>query len=307
MKTIKNVLICGLGAIGSIYAVKISKNKNANLSVLVDEARLKRYIQEPLIFNNKEYTFNYITREQNFIADLIIIATKNNALDSVLKDINKFVGENTIILSLLNGLKSEDIIADVFGKDKILYSYYIGHTSTRTGRKIIHDDIYTTVFGAKSNVTYTENVLAVKNFFEKTKIEYDIPVDMEYSRWWKFLVNVGYNQASAVLEAPYKVFQNSQRANDIAVHLMQEAVEVAKASGVKNTEKLIPEVLECIKTMLPETRTSMLQDIEAHRKTEVDIFAGYVSSLGEKYGIKTPYNDIFYEIIKAIEDKNSKK
>ncbi len=306
MKEIKKVLICGLGAIGSIYAVKILQNNKADLSVLVDKARLSRYKSEPLNFNGKEYLFKYITPEENFSADLIIIATKNNSLRHVLTEINNFVGENTIILSLLNGLKSEDIIAETFGKDKVLYSYYIGHTSTRTGRNVIHDDVYKTVFGENDNTLPSQNVMAVKNFFEQSNIKYEIPVDMEYSRWWKFLVNVGYNQASAVLNASYGDFQNSERVNNIAINLMKEAVEVAKAYGVKNTQNLIPEVLECIKTMLPQTRTSMLQDVDARRETEVDVFAGYVSELGKKYNIATPYNDMFLEIIKAIDDKNQR-
>ena len=306
MKEIKKVLICGLGAIGSIYAVKILQNNKADLSVLVDKARLSRYKSEPLNFNGKEYLFKYITPEENFSADLIIIATKNNSLRHVLTEINNFVGENTIILSLLNGLKSEDIIAETFGKDKVLYSYYIGHTSTRTGRNVIHDDVYKTVFGENDNAVPSQNVMAVKNFFEQSNIKYEIPVDMEYSRWWKFLVNVGYNQASAVLNASYGDFQSSERVNNIAINLMKEAVEVAKAHGVKNTQNLIPEVLECIKTMLPQTRTSMLQDVDARRETEVDVFAGYVSELGKKYNIATPYNDMFLEIIKAIDDKNQR-
>lgn len=306
MKEIKKVLICGLGAIGSIYAVKILQNNKADLSVLVDKARLIRYKSEPLNFNGKEYLFKYITPEENFAADLIIIATKNNSLRHVLTEINNFVGENTIILSLLNGLKSEDIIAETFGKDKVLYSYYIGHTSTRTGRNIIHDDVYKTVFGENDNTVHSQNVMAVKNFFEQSNIKYEIPVDMEYSRWWKFLVNVGYNQASAVLNASYGDFQSSERVNNIAINLMKETVEVAKAYGVKNTQNLIPEVLECIKTMLPQTRTSMLQDVDARRETEVDVFAGYVSELGKKYNIATPYNDMFLEIIKAIDDKNQR-
>ena len=306
MKEIKKVLICGLGAIGSIYAVKILQNNKADLGVLVDKARLSRYKSEPLNFNGKEYLFKYITPEENFSADLIIIATKNNSLRHVLTEINNFVGENTIILSLLNGLKSEDIIAETFGKDKVLYSYYIGHTSTRTGRNVIHDDVYKTVFGENDNTLPSQNVMAVKNFFEQSNIKYEIPVDMEYSRWWKFLVNVGYNQASAVLNASYGDFQSSERVNNIAINLMKEAVEVAKAYGVKNTQNLIPEVLECIKTMLPQTRTSMLQDVDARRETEVDVFAGYVSELGKKYNIATPYNDMFLEIIKAIDDKNQR-
>ena len=189
----------------------------------------------------------------------------------------------------------------------MLYSYYIGHTSTRVGRNVAHDGVYKTVFGEKYNNEYSNNVLTVKNFFDKTGINYEIPVDMEYARWWKFLVNVGYNQASAVLNASYGDFQKSEQANKLAIKLMNEAVEIARACGVKNTDRLIPEVLEVVSTMVPETKTSMLQDVEAGRKTEVDIFAGYISELGKKYGIKTIYNDMFLEIIKAIDDKNSKK
>ena len=150
-----------------------------------------------------------------------------------------------------------------------------------------------------------DKVKCVKNFFDKTNINYEIPEDMDYARWWKFLVNVGYNQASAVLRASYGDFQNSQRTNDVAVNLMREAEKIAKAEGVKNTEKMVPDVLKTIEKMLPETKTSMLQDIEAKRQTEVDIFAGYVKRLGEKHGIQTPYNTLFYELIKAIDEKNS--
>ena len=304
MSKIKNVLLCGLGAIGSIYAVKTVQNPNVKLKVLIDNSRLNRYKKEPITFNEKEYSFDYITpMEQNFKADLIILATKNNGFQEALNNIKEFVKKDTIIISLLNGLKSEDDIANMYGKDKLLYCYYIGHTSTRINRKIIHDDVYNTVFGEKNNETYSQNVIRLKEFFEESNINYEIPVDMNYSRWWKFLVNIGYNQASAVLNANYGDFQKSEKINNIAIKLMEEAALVAKAEGVKNTENIIPEVLTVIEKMLPETRTSMLQDIDSKRKTEIDIFAKYVCELGEKHNIKTPYNNMFYELIKAMEDK----
>lgn len=305
MSSIKKVLICGLGAIGAIYAVKIAPKTDIELKVLVDSSRFERYKSSPLVFNGVSYNFDYVLPSRtDFVADLIIIATKNNVLDEVIENLKNFVGPETIILSLLNGLKSEDILSDVFGEEKVLYSYYIGHTSTRVGRNVVHDDIYKTVFGEKDNSKYSENVLKVKDFFDLTKINYEIPVDMDYSRWWKFLVNVGYNQASAILNASYGVFQTSEKANNFAIKLMEEAVELAKLSGVKNTQQLIPEVLDVIKTMLPDTRTSMLQDVDAKRQTEVDIFSGYICELAQKYNISVPYNKIAYEIIKAIDDKN---
>ena len=306
MEEIKTVLICGMGAIGSVYANAISEYNNNILSVLVDESRLKKYKTNPPIFNNKTLNLNYITPDsQHLKADLILIATKNNTIDEALKNIENFVTQDTIILSLLNGLQSEDLLAEKFGSDKILYSYYIGHTSTRNGRNVIHDGVYKTVFGEKDNTNYSKNVIKLKNFFDKTDIPYEIPTDMNYSRWWKFLVNVGYNQASSVLNSSYKYFQNCPKVNDFAIKLMEEAANIAKAEGVKNTQLLIPEVLKVISTMLPETKTSMLQDIEADRPTEIDAFAGYIVTLGKKHNIETHYNRIVYDIIKALEEKNS--
>ncbi len=306
MNKVKNVIICGLGAIGTIYAARIADAGNINLKILLDEERIEKYKTNPTVFNNKEYSFDYITGDYcGFNADLIIIATKNSGLMEAVDAVKNFVNENTVFISLLNGISSEDVIASVYGFDKVLYSYYIGHTSTRQGRSIVHDGVYKTVFGEKDNQQLSKKVLKVKEFFDSTGIPYEIPVDMDYSRWWKFLVNVGYNQASAVLNASYGVFQNSERANNLAINLMQEAANLAKAMGVKNTHQLIAQVLDVIKTMLPETRTSMLQDIDAKRQTEVGIFAGYIVESAKKYSIHVPYNKVVLDIISAIDEKNA--
>lgn len=308
MNEIKNILICGLGAIGSVYAAAISEYDHRALNILVDKDRLDKYTKNPRIFNNKIYNFNYTTpQETNIKADLIIIAVKNNAMDEVIANIKNFVKEDTIILSLLNGLQSEDMLIEKFGEEKVLYSYFIGHTSTRNGNCITHDGVYNTVVGKDDNSVYSEPVKRVKSFFDKAGIKYEIPIDMKYARWWKFIFNVGYNQASSVLNTEYKYFQNCENVNNIAINLMEEAVEIAKAQGVNNTEKLIPEVLEALKMMLPEASTSMLQDITAKRQTEVDAFASYICKLGKEHNIPTPYNSIVYDIIKAMEEKNSYK
>jgi len=273
--------------------------------VLVDEFRFKKYKKEPLIFNGKKYEFDYIIpNEKSFKADFIFIATKNNHIDSVLSSMKNFVHDDTIILSLLNGLKSEYLIASMYGENKVLDSYYIGHTSTRQGRQIVHDGVYKTVFGEKYNSVYSDRVKKIKKLFDKTNIQYEIPLDMEYSKWWKFLVNVGYNQASVLLNASYGDFHKFKKINEVAINLMQEAAQIAKAENVKNTENFIPEILAVINDMLPNTRTSMLQDIDAKRETEVDAFSGYVLELGRKYNIDTPFNKVAYSIIKAMDERN---
>lgn len=301
MKEIKKVILCGLGAIGTIYADKLEKFDAENLKVLVDEARIERYKTNPIKFNGRQLNFDYILPSQEgFKADLIILATKFAGLKDAIKNIKNFVKEDTVILSLLNGVTSEDIIADVYGKDKMLYSYFIGHSSVRCGNSVTHDDVNTIVFGAENNLS--ENVLAVKNFFDKVGINYKIPDDIKRSMWLKFMLNVSANQPTAILRMTFgDMFENTHFMK-FAENIMREVQSVAKAEGVLNTETMVDEALKHLKTMTPDGKTSMLQDVEAGRKTEVDMFAGTVIELGKKHGISTPYNKILREMIGIIEE-----
>ena len=108
MKEINNVLICGIGAVGSIYADKIQRYNSDSLRVLVDKERFERYSKNPTIFNGNILDFNYILpNENNFKADLIIIATKYEGLDEALENIANFVYDDTVALAISNGVTGE--------------------------------------------------------------------------------------------------------------------------------------------------------------------------------------------------------
>ena len=287
MREINNVLICGLGAIGTIYA-KIIK-QYANLKILVDKDRLEKYIHNPIIFNGESQNFNYILPSaKDFKADLIIIATKYDGFFDAVSNIKNFVSDNTIILSLLNGVTSEKYLAEKYGEDKVLYSYFIGHSSVRNGRNIKHDGVNKIVFGSP---VPNKNVERVKEFFDNAEINYEIPEDIIYSMWLKFILNVSCNQISAVKGYTFGDIFNSEDCMDFVIDVMNEVIEVAKAERVDNTECMLEDALKALNTMDPSGKTSMLQDVEAGRKTEVDMFAGVVIELGKKHGIKTPHNE----------------
>ena len=306
---IKNVIICGLGAIGSIYADKIHNKTPKNLRILVDDRRKERYLNEPIIFNGRELNFNYILPTDNdFKADLIIIATKNNGLNEALENMKNFVKDDTIILSLLNGVTSEEVIAAKYGWDKVLLAFFIGHSAIREGRNITHDDVNVINFGEKNpNTVLSEKTLRVKRYFDSIGINYKIPSDMYYAQWAKFMLNVTCNQVSAILRMTFGDMQQNTVFQNFAKEIMNECVAIAKAEGVQNTEKLIPETINLIRGMIPEGKTSMLQDVEAGRKTEVDIFAGTIVKLGMKHNIPTPYNKILLELIEIIHENQNIK
>ena len=89
----KNVLICGLGAVGLTYAVKWKKHPDkCNLKILVDKKRFERYSVQKPVFNGEILEFDYILPDgRDFSADLIIIATKFQGLESAVNNIKNFV------------------------------------------------------------------------------------------------------------------------------------------------------------------------------------------------------------------------
>ena len=306
---IKNVIICGLGAIGTIYADKIYDITPNNLRVLVDKTRKERYEKNPVIFNGRELRFNYLLPEDNdFKADLIIIATKSGGLSEALENMKNFVKPDTIILSLLNGVTSEEIIAQEYGWDKVLLSFFIGHSAVREGRCISHDDVNCITFGEKNpDNILSEKTLRLKKYFDKIGITYKIPSDMYYEQWQKFMLNVTCNQLSAILRMTFGEMQKNIVFKTFARNIMQEVVSIAKAEGVHNSENLISGTEQLIEKMIPEGKTSMLQDIEAGRKTEVDIFAGTVVELGKKHNLPTPYNKMMLDMIEILHENQNIK
>jgi len=83
---------------------------------------------------------------------------------------------------------------------------------------------------------------------------------------------------------------------------MMEVLTIAKASGIDLREEDVEEFVELMSHFSPNSKTSMLQDIEAKRRTEVDFFSGTVIEIGKKLNISTPVNHVLYCIIKSMEE-----
>ena len=304
MKAIEKVLICGVGAVGSIYANKINNFDSTNLRVLVDKTRYEKYLKNPKIFNGKTLDLNYILPENtDYKADLIIIATKYDGLKDSIKNIKNFVKEDTIIISLLNGVTSEEEIAAEYGWEHLLLAYFIGHSAMREGNNIVFDGVGDIVFGGRfNNDNDKKNIELVKNYFGRVGISYNIPEDMYRALWLKYMLNVGSNQPSAILGMTFGQMQKNKTFRQFFINIMKEVQNIAEASGVNNTETMIDEALCAFDKMIPDGKTSMLQDVEAKRQTEVDMFAGAMVKFGEKYNIPTPYNKVLKEMIEVVHE-----
>ena len=290
---VRSLALVGLGAIGILYAARIAARDSAALRVIADAERIARYKSDPPTFNGVRLDLNYVPPETPGLpAELVLVAVKSTALQAVLPVIAAVTGPRTQILPLLNGISAQDALAAAFGWPRVLHGFVYCESSMRTGNAVVQKGTARIVFGEAINpVPPAPRVRAVAAGFDRLGIEYHIPPDMRAAQWKKFILNVGINQAQAVLRKPNAELQRNPESMRFARALMDEAAAVGSALGVAGTAE-VPEWAEgVIRAAAPENRTSMLQDVEAGRVPETDLFAGTVCRLGRELGIPTPANE----------------
>ena len=298
---IDRIYILGLGAIGSIYAARLHDRNPETLKAIAGPERIAAYERAGVLINGRSYHFNYISPGQKSEpADLIIIAVKFADLEQGIRDISGFIGENTTVLSLLNGVLSEELIGNSIGLQHMIYGFTTA-TSMRESVTTQYATIGKIVFGERTNEQLSQRVQAVKTLFDEANIPYEIPVDMLRAQWKKFMMNTGYNQASAILKAPTRVFHEEGPARELMLKAADEVVQISQQAGIGLNQSDLEDFVSTINKLDPSFKTSMLQDIEAGRKSELENFSGAVRLLGQKYHIPTPVNNTLYLTIKAME------
>ena len=303
----RQVIICGLGAVGITFGCKLRETganeacsldsglSACNLKILADEKRIEKYKLNKPVFNGVEQDFEYILPTDCFDADLIIICTKAQGLESAIQMIKNFVSEKTRIISLINGISSEGEILRAYPNAEVLKSYFIGHSAVRDGNSTTQD-------GVGEIVTEKDEVL--EEIFKSAGINYSTPDNIDYTMWLKFTLNIFSNQTSAILKLNFGEMKHNKHFMDFARKIINEVRLIAEEHGVQGLENLEKDAFEKFNKMRDDGKTSMFQDVLAKRPTEVDIFAGEIIRLGKKYNIPTPYNQVLYDLIKIEEERN---
>jgi 2-dehydropantoate 2-reductase len=302
MSEIKNIAILGAGAMGAIYAELFYKAPGFSTTVIAKGARADNLRKHGLTVNGEKIPVSVTEPGQaKAPADLIIVALKHSHLAETAPELKDFVGKETTIISVMNGLDSDEYLGSIYGMDKVLYCMVVGIDALRQDGKVTYTKSGKLVFGHPDNTVISEQVRRCQQAFERAGLAYETPVDMMRSLWWKYMLNTGLNQASAVMRAPFGVFQQSPEAWEVAVALFKEVIALARAAKINLSEKDIGAVFTIMNTLSPAGKPSMLQDIEAGRKTEVEIFGGKAVELGNKYGIPVPVNEVMLRIIHTLE------
>ncbi len=305
---IRRIAIIGAGAIGGALASLFYEMDKESIALIADRDRYDRLVRDGLTVNGKLYHFPVFQPHavpRPF--DLIIFTVKHHHLSRAIEDVRQAVGGETLLLSLMNGIDSEERIGAAYGMEKVVYSMIIGINAVREGNSISYSSRWKIFFGEARNRSETPRVARIRELFERAGINYEVPDDMIRTIWWKFMINTGINQASAALRGNYGLFQTSDEARRLMESAMREVMVVAGKVGVSLSDRDIDDWYDVLSGLAPEGKTSMLQDVEAKRKTEVEMLAGKVIELGARHGVPTPVNEKLYTLLREMESRQAEK
>ena len=315
---IRTAAVIGAGAVGSFFMSELStaaalsagsdterKRTGYDLEVwaVASGERKKRLEDKGLVLNGSPFLFSVRMPEESKGADLIIICVKYGALQQALQDARIIADHHTIFLCPMNGVDTEELLAQYMGKGHILHSMMVIAAERQGNQVMYHSGAVPCVhYGLVNSYGAEEDLEQVRELFTRTGLNSKYSETIITTIWNKFALNISTNIAQAITGTNYGSYKASFYMNELGQHLCDEVLAVARAKGITCTFDN-QRALKTIPTS-EEARFSTLQDLMAGRHTEVDLFCGAVMRMGKECGVPTPYNEFAYLVIKALEEKN---
>lgn len=314
MKPIENVAIVGFGSLGAMYAACFGAAMGPErVFVVADAARTERYRAEAATFNGEPIRVTYLTYEeaaeraavQPF--DVVLYAVKYGALPEAIEQSSPLVSLDTAVISVLNGITSEEVLAERFGWDRVLLCIAQQMDSRKVGAVVTAGCVGVMALGVRDpeDAAQRANLARVTEWLAAVEQPFIVPADIQHQLWGKLICNVGVNQACAVYDCCFNGIHVLGEAREAMIAAMGEVAAVGRACGIALTDEDVAYWLDIIDHLNPAGMPSLRQDVLARRPTEVELFSGTINRLGAAHGIPTPQNERFYAAIKELESSFS--
>ena len=300
---IQSVAVLGAGAVGSYVIWGLSHKKDIRLGVIAEGERADRLKKGGCRINDEVYRPEVWSPQEAEDVDLLIVSLKYGSLPEALESIKTIVGEHTTVMSLMNGVDSEELIAEQVGDDRVLRSLIkVASHKEENGYYFNPETTLGIIFGELAAPFDSERVQAIESLFADTGIHFRSTEFIREEIWGKFRLNVCNNLPQAILGAGVGCYSDSTHMKAISDGLRRELEQIALAKGIDMSK--MAGTSGRGSAVPASARYSTLKDLDAGRHTEIDMFSGALMRMGEELGIPTPYNEYTYHMIKALEEKN---
>lgn len=296
------IVIVGAGAIGSLFGAFLSKK---NTVVLLGRTSHITAIQHHgLTIKGKTHLHVKVSavdsvKDTTFSPDLIILTVKSYDTETAIKQVSSLLQDETVVLSLQNGLDNLEKIKHIVDKNYLLAGVTT-HGALFSGPGVItHTGIGKTILG-ELNGTRTQRLKTIVKIFQDAGIETSISTTILHEIWAKAIVNSSINPITAFFHCKNGYLLKNPILERIVEIICAESTSIAQVEGVPLT---VPDMIQRTKEIIRETAnnsSSMLQSIQHGKKTEIDAINGRLLTLGKRHGVEMPLNTILVDLMTSL-------
>jgi 2-dehydropantoate 2-reductase len=230
-------------------------------------------------------------------ADMVVITVKSYDTSAALEAVRPLVKEGTLVVSLQNGLNNAELFTMAYPGKAVIGVTSLGATKSGSGR-VFYAGEGDTYFGVlKGDKTVAEKVAEV---FNSIGLDSYTTEDIIAELWAKAIINAAINPLAAIVRCKNGRILKDESLLKVAEMACREGESAAKASGV---DLGVEDMFDRVKLVLrrtSENKSSMLQDVERRKRTEIDEISGEIVRRAEALGVDTPVNRTLWLLVNSL-------
>ncbi len=299
------IAIVGCGAMGSVYAALLASAGHDVLAIGTNRAHMAAIEREGLRVSgasgDRRVRIRVAGRPPEEAMDLLVIAVKAANVADAAHEALPLVGPETLILTLQNGLGSAEVVADVLGGSRLMVGVAQGFGASLVAPgHAHHNDMKAIRMGAFAGLD-PASVERTATLWRDAGFDAAAVDDIVAMQWEKLICNAAYSAACALTGRTVGEAMDDPALGPVTRLAAVEAWHVARACGISLSFTDPVAHVRAFAARMPDARPSVLQDLEAGRKTEVDVINGSIPREAARVGLTAPVNATLTGLVQALE------
>lgn len=299
------IAVLGAGAMGSIFGARFHDAGHDVTLVDVSERLVRKIVADGVTVIDAagpRVSRVHATTDPNSIGvvDLLVFFVKCYHTSAAVHTARSVVGDNTVVASLQNGWGNGDLLAAEFGSSKVALGVTYNSGTVREPAVVAHTNQGKTVVGPYDGESL-EVARPLVQALEDARLDVESTLSVKQAIWKKLVLNAATLPTAALTGLTGGELGQPGEMLDLVDAVTREAVAVARSEDVQLDPGAEIETIHAICERVGDGKASMLQDIEAGRRTEVDVITGAIVRSADVHGVEVPCNRSLYALIKGFE------
>lgn len=306
MQSKLRIAIIGVGGIGGYFGVRLldryGKDGNIEIAFIQRGEHLRQIVKHGLTYVTEKSRYQVHPAlatdkpEDAGKFNLIILCIKSYDLESSLNTLTNNIDSTSIIISTLNGVNIARRVKSIYPDSTVLPGcIYISTNIDKPGVIKQTGGIGKFYFGPENG--QIEQYTDIENILLESKIKAVLDPQIKTRLWEKYIFVCAFATITSYYNKSIGEIISDKDSMCILMNLLQEIINLAKSKGITISDNIIDKCLERAQIIPFESKTSMQLDFELGKRTELDIFTGYVVEESSNLGISTPwFNKLFREL-----------